>query len=264
VHFFIISPLSFRAENNPDHTNYQLPPSISHLQPDVHSPWKLCNTCPFQICLHGTVHKLLHVTLAPTLAFASSCRDGVSGASNSCFQFEAPSLQSSPLPSSRIRALVQPSMGSFQVLEITSYDVVTPGQAKARGSSPPPIVVPPTKEAPPLAPILVPTLNQPPYDQTPFTLYPLSNPYGCRVDWFDLHENSLRYAPPPPSPPSRSLLASLSSLFPIHHPPSNLPPKILLLLSTVHPPQPFLCVGVQICSIYILHSFKCQSRIHNQ
>jgi hypothetical protein len=32
-------------------------------------------------------------------------------------------------------------------------------------------------------------------------LSPLSNEYGCRVEWFDALKNSLGFAPPPPSPP---------------------------------------------------------------
>jgi hypothetical protein len=86
----------------------------------------------------------------------------------------------------------------------------------------------PLDEAPPVAPLLVPGPNQLPCDQTtceqpPCDLSPLSNPYGCRVEWFDLYGNSLGFAPPPPSPPPRP-----------SYPPS--PPRPPL--TTPHPTSP--------------------------
>jgi hypothetical protein len=53
-----------------------------------------------------------------------------------------------------------------------------------------------------LAPILAPTLIEPLREVT-LDLSPLSNPYDCRVEWFDTLGNSLGYVPPPPSPPRR-------------------------------------------------------------
>jgi hypothetical protein len=74
-------------------------------------------------------------------------------------------------------------------------------------ASPPPLApmdVHPPEEGfpPPLTHLVIPSPSKPPVD--PVTgLSPLSNPYDCRVEWFDLLGNSLGYAPPPPSPPRR-------------------------------------------------------------
>jgi hypothetical protein len=102
-------------------------------------------------------------------------------------------------------------------------------------ASPPPLapmVDHPSEEGfpPPLAPLVVPTPSQPPCD--PDTgLSPLSNPYGCRVEWFDLLGNSLGYAPPPPSPPRRPSFPPP----PPHPSPATSPPSPLLGSSSSSP-----------------------------
>jgi hypothetical protein len=67
---------------------------------------------------------------------------------------------------------------------------------------PPPEANSPWKvEFPPaLAPIVVPTPAQPLFEHT-LDLSPLSNPYACRIEWFDHLDNSMGFSPPPPSPP---------------------------------------------------------------
>jgi hypothetical protein len=68
---------------------------------------------------------------------------------------------------------------------------------------------PPTHDPPPeaenlpiLAPVVAPIPAQPLCETTP-DLSPLSNPYAYRIEWFDTLDNSLGFAPPPPSPPHR-------------------------------------------------------------
>jgi hypothetical protein len=75
---------------------------------------------------------------------------------------------------------------------------------------------PETDGIPILNPIEAPTPAQPFRETTP-DLSPLSNPYACRIEWFDNFDNSLGFAPPPPSPPRRP-------------PPPPSPPR--------HPPPP--------------------------
>jgi hypothetical protein len=73
----------------------------------------------------------------------------------------------------------------------------------ARGREAPISDPPPESEAiPVLAPIIAPTPAEPLHEATP-DLSPLSNPYDCRIEWFDTLGNSLGYVPPPPSPPRR-------------------------------------------------------------
>jgi hypothetical protein len=60
--------------------------------------------------------------------------------------------------------------------------------------------LPPVVDALPILPlILAPALVETHLEATQ-EISPLSNEYGCRVEWFDALENSLGYAPPPPSP----------------------------------------------------------------
>jgi hypothetical protein len=61
--------------------------------------------------------------------------------------------------------------------------------------------IPPVFDALPVLPPLL--AHAPTETQLEATqeLSPLSNEYGCRVEWFDAFGNSLGYAPPPPSPP---------------------------------------------------------------
>jgi hypothetical protein len=72
------------------------------------------------------------------------------------------------------------------------------------------------KGIPTLNPIEAHTSTQPTHEST-LDLSPLSNPYACRIKWFDSLGNSLGFSPPPPSPPH-------------HPPPPPLPPH--------HPPPP--------------------------
>jgi hypothetical protein len=53
-----------------------------------------------------------------------------------------------------------------------------------------------------LNPVEAPTPAQP-FRETTLDLSPLSNPYACRIEWFENFGNSLGFAPPPPSPPRR-------------------------------------------------------------
>jgi hypothetical protein len=112
-------------------------------------------------------------------------------------------------------------------------------------SSPPlaPMDVHPSEEGfpPPLAHLVMPSPSKPPCD--PVTgLSPLSNPYDCRVEWFDLLGNSLGYAPPPPLP---------LDVPPFRHPPSSLPRRftffpssgLLFLFSALQPPFSFRWQG---------------------
>jgi hypothetical protein len=85
---------------------------------------------------------------------------------------------------------------------------VNPSIAPAPFIAPDPLITPapiePIREAdlPVLAPIVAPAPAEPILEATQ-DLSSLSNPYGCRVEWFDAMGNSLGYAPPPPSPPRR-------------------------------------------------------------
>jgi hypothetical protein len=58
---------------------------------------------------------------------------------------------------------------------------------------------------PPLTHLVIPSAPSEPAVDPVTDLSPLSNPYGCRVEWFDHLGNSIGYAPPPPSPPRRPL-----------------------------------------------------------
>jgi hypothetical protein len=62
--------------------------------------------------------------------------------------------------------------------------------ARGRGSPPE------TEFASTPTPIVAPTPAPPTRDNTP-DLSPLSNPFACRVEWFDSLRNSLGFAPPP-------------------------------------------------------------------
>jgi hypothetical protein len=66
-------------------------------------------------------------------------------------------------------------------------------------------------------------------------LPPLSSPWACRVEWFDLHGNSLGFSPGPiqdlassSQPATTHRRTHLSTLSPCHHPPSPLPPPSVL------------------------------------
>jgi hypothetical protein len=72
---------------------------------------------------------------------------------------------------------------------------------------------------PHLKPIVSPTPAQPTREST-LDLSPLSNPFACRIEWFDSLGNSLGFAPPPPSPPAALHLC--------------LPPLATLLLASCH------------------------------
>jgi hypothetical protein len=90
---------------------------------------------------------------------------------------------------------------------------------------------------PPLTRLVVPSPSKPKVD--PETgLSPLSNPFSCRIEWFDLMGNSIGYAPPPPSPPRHPFL-------PPPPPPSRprsfalIPsPGLFFLLPSLPPPSP--------------------------
>jgi hypothetical protein len=63
-------------------------------------------------------------------------------------------------------------------------------------TAPPPVI----DALPILPPILAHALAEKQLEATQ-ELSPLSNEYGCQVEWFDALGNSLGFAPPPPSPP---------------------------------------------------------------
>ena len=74
-------------------------------------------------------------------------------------------------------------------------------------TAPPPVI----DALPILPPILAHALAEKQLEATQ-ELPPLSNEYGCQVEWFDALGNSLVFAPPPPSP----------------HPPRQPPPALNL------------------------------------
>jgi hypothetical protein len=83
------------------------------------------------------------------------------------------------------------------------------GCSPSRGRFPPP----------PLTHLVIPSAPSKPTMDPVTDLSPLSNPYGCRVKWFDHLGNSIGYAPPPPSPPRCPLFPPSSFRFfllPLH------------------------------------------------
>jgi hypothetical protein len=93
-----------------------------------------------------------------------------------------------------------------------------------------------------LAPILAPILIEPLREVT-LDLSPLSNPYDCRVEWFDSLRNSLGYVPPllvthllHPLPPTTGLTRPpLPHPFlpplPTHHFPPHFSPRVTGVLT---------------------------------
>jgi hypothetical protein len=124
----------------------------------------------------------------------------------------------SPLPMPRLRG--KPRRGATWYAargkEMPHSDAllaVNPPIAPALLIAPDPPFAPapaePIREAdlPVLAPIVAPAPAEP-ILEAPQDLSPLSNPYACRLEWFDTMGNSLGFAPPPPPPLSTSSTAS--------------------------------------------------------
>jgi hypothetical protein len=241
---------------------YLPPPSTSHSNSVVHLPWELCNSCIFMapcrssftsLHLSQWILLLLDVMGSPEpQLLASISKRQLSRALVPlrlifelwCDSSWAPlRFWRSPLTMPRPRG--KPKRGAAWYLargrKPSASDIpddpVNPHEAfpaafpevpdelpaaptpEALLVDPPPGASPPPEEAPPLAPILVDAQNQPPCD-----LSPLSNPYGCRVEWFDLHGNSLGFAPPPPSPPRFPFTSPRAPPPPLLSPPTPTPP----------------------------------------